>query len=313
MASHLTAQLIQQFRTNATLTRIRIAILDTGYDARSQFFTAAARKKRLIKWKDFVDGQEQPLDRDGHGSHALSILMKVAPAADICVARVAENTEDLQNRPSAIAQAIAWATNSDEADANIISMSFGYPEEPEVEGKSIISNAIHRAVHHRGGQVLFFAAAANDGGNQREMFPARHDKVISIRATDHQGAFQNFNPAADALETHVLGTLGTEVPGVWPSTQETEACKTGTSIATPIAAGIAAAILGYAQAGIALKRFGEDAHMERLWTKRGINLTLMKLSREMTGRHFYLYPHEFFREAKEQQRDALLLEAVRLV
>lgn len=192
-------------------------------------------------------------------------------------------------------------------------MSFGYPEEPEVEGKSIISNAIHRAVHHRGGQVLFFAAAANDGGNQREMFPARHDKVISIRATDHQGAFQNFNPAADALETHVLGTLGTEVPGVWPSTQETEACKTGTSIATPIAAGIAAAILGYAQAGIALKRFGEDAHMERLWTKRGINLTLMKLSREMTGRHFYLYPHEFFREAKEQQRDALLLEAVRLV
>lgn len=104
MASHLTAQLIQRFRSNTTLKRIRIAILDTGYDASSQFFTAAPRKERLIKWKDFVEGQEQPLDCDGHGSHVLSILMKVAPTADICVARVAKNAEDLENRASSIAQ-----------------------------------------------------------------------------------------------------------------------------------------------------------------------------------------------------------------
>lgn len=191
-------------------------------------------------------------------------------------------------------------------------MSFGFPEEPLVNGKSIISNAIHGAIHQRGGRVLFFAAAANDGGNQREMFPARHDEVFSVRATDHQGVFQHFNPAADALESYVFGALGAEVPGVGLSTQLEEVCKSGTSISTPIAAGIAATILGYARLGLSSKRFDEDSGIERLWTKRGMRLAFIKLSREMSDRHYYLYPQEFLRETREMQRDALLLEAVRL-
>ena len=46
---------------------------------------------------DFVDNHAEPVDCDGHGTHVLSVAMKVAPAADICVARIAKNTEDLQN------------------------------------------------------------------------------------------------------------------------------------------------------------------------------------------------------------------------
>ncbi|PTB65485.1 subtilisin-like protein [Trichoderma citrinoviride] len=313
MSSYLTGLVIKQYRANLSLPRIRIAILDTGYDAGSQFFTATARMRRLVNWKDFVNRQEQPVDRDGHGSHALSLLMKLAPAAEICVARIAENSQDLQSRALSIAQAIEWATNRDGADADIVSMSFGFSEEPLVNTMAVISNAIHKAIHQRNGQVLFFAAAANDGGNQREAFPARHNEVISIRATDYQGAFQHFNPAADALETHIFGTLGTDVPGVWLSPHEEGICKTGTSIATPIVAGIAATILGYARLGIVSNRFDEDAHMERLWTKRGMSLVLMKLAREMGQRRFYIYPQEFYSGMNEKQRDALLLEAMRLV
>lgn len=97
MASPLADHITRQFRANRSYSRVRIAILDTGYDAKSPFFSVGPREKRLVEWKDFVDGQGEPIDCDGHGTHVLSLAMKIAPAADICVARIAKNTEDLQN------------------------------------------------------------------------------------------------------------------------------------------------------------------------------------------------------------------------
>jgi hypothetical protein len=43
-------------------------------------------------------------DEDGHGTHVLSILMKVAPAANFYVARVARDTEDLVNSTINVAE-----------------------------------------------------------------------------------------------------------------------------------------------------------------------------------------------------------------
>lgn len=83
---------------------MRIAVLDTGYDAKSRFFSTPSRKNRLVKWRDFVSGESEPVDCDGHGTHVLSLAMKVAPAADVCVARIAKNTEDLQNAATNIEQ-----------------------------------------------------------------------------------------------------------------------------------------------------------------------------------------------------------------
>lgn len=84
--------------------RIRIAVLDTGYDPDAVFFNRG-RKRRLQGWQDYVDkGQLHAKDEDGHGTHVLSVLMKVAPAADIFVARVARDTPDLENATGNIAQ-----------------------------------------------------------------------------------------------------------------------------------------------------------------------------------------------------------------
>ncbi|KAI5460318.1 hypothetical protein BGZ63DRAFT_424828 [Mariannaea sp. PMI_226] len=307
MESPLVDQVSKQYRKNRVLVRPRIAILDTGYDANSQFFAAGPRRNRLIMWKDFVDGQAEPVDSDGHGTHVVSLCMKIAPAADICVARIAKDTDDLQNAAENIEQAIAWATGREEANADIVSMSFGFPEEPHVKGRTVISNAIYNAIRNRDSQVLFFAAAANDGGNQREMFPARHSEVFSIRATDHQGVFQDFNPAPNFQEPPSFGTLGTEVPGASLNSQVQEAYKTGTSTATPIAAGTAATILGYVHSGIST----ENSRMEILRTRRGMYEVFMKLSMQISDKHMYLRLQEFLKEGKEQ-RDALLTEAARL-
>lgn len=71
--------------------RLRVAILDTGYDAEAVFFGIQARRQRLKGWMDYVDDSEHPVDSNGHGTHTVSVLMKVAPLADVYVARIARD------------------------------------------------------------------------------------------------------------------------------------------------------------------------------------------------------------------------------
>ncbi|PFH61507.1 hypothetical protein XA68_17164 [Ophiocordyceps unilateralis] len=219
-------------------SRIRIAILDTGYDADATFCQPPARRNRLIKWKDFVDDATLPVDDQGHGTAMLSLAMRVAPAADFCVARVAKNYEELGNASDLVTEAIEWAQS--ECEADIISMSFGYTDDQQS-----ISNAIHHAVSARNDSILFFAAAANTGANERELFPARHECVISIRGTNKNGHFLDFNPPRNPREGAAFGTLGLQVPCAPLSPESEYVYQTGTSIAAAIAAGIAGMLLGY--------------------------------------------------------------------
>lgn len=82
-------------------------------------------------------------------------------------------------------------------------MSFEY-----IHDQQSISKAIRRAVNDRNESILFFAAAANSGANEMEMFPARHECVISIRGTNSNGGFQDFNPPRSSRENKVLGNWG---------------------------------------------------------------------------------------------------------
>ena len=84
---------------------VRVALLDTGYDPETIFFTHSSRQRRIKSWKDFAEQNEAPVDSSGHGTHTLALLMKVAPAADIHVARIAKDRTGLQNAAENIAQA----------------------------------------------------------------------------------------------------------------------------------------------------------------------------------------------------------------
>jgi hypothetical protein len=89
---------------------VRIAILDTGYDASNEFFTAA--RKRRIKWRDLVgsdspasdDNPEAGQDLDGHGTDVLSMALRMAPFAEFYVARVFENSGSIASRSGEIAK-----------------------------------------------------------------------------------------------------------------------------------------------------------------------------------------------------------------
>ncbi|KAK8004773.1 subtilisin-like protein [Apiospora arundinis] len=269
---------------------IKVAVLDSGYDEDSSFFQAPVRSRKVHGWRDFVGDSADPVDENGHGTHTVALVMKMAPSAEIYVARIARDRGSMDQAPHAICQAIKWAT--EECDVDIVSMSFGFESEiPE------ISIAIREAELRKHDKLLFFAAASNSGGNRREMFPACHDAVISIRQTNAHGSFSDTNPPADPYGPAVFGTLGSNVPSAWLGNVDGEVAKSGSSVATAIAAGLAAMMLTCANIGLAQSQQRLPPEVARLWTRRGMLAMFAKMSVD-TGhaRCLFLTPLNFFTE-----------------
>lgn len=77
---------------------VRIAVLDTGCSLDAPIFQQPGEDDRVKKgWIDWVGHSDQPKDDDGHGTRITSLLLRIAPQAEIYVARVATNVEDLQH------------------------------------------------------------------------------------------------------------------------------------------------------------------------------------------------------------------------
>jgi hypothetical protein len=72
---------------------VRIAILDSGLDPTSPFLIEDQQQvnPQVKEARSFIHGTQphQTQDEIGHGTHALGLLLKVAPSAEIYVARVA--------------------------------------------------------------------------------------------------------------------------------------------------------------------------------------------------------------------------------
>jgi hypothetical protein len=62
------------------------------------------RSSRIKGWKDWVDYSADCEDCDGHGTYTVALAMKMAPAADIFIARVAKDREKLEGASDAVAK-----------------------------------------------------------------------------------------------------------------------------------------------------------------------------------------------------------------
>ncbi|KAL7936385.1 hypothetical protein V8C35DRAFT_320762 [Trichoderma chlorosporum] len=278
-----------------TFEPVRIAILDSGFDR--EHFSLVDDKGQLhaqIKgMRNFVHPTTTPddvQDEVGHGTHGLGLLLKVATCAEIYVAKIA-NQETLD--PSAydgIAKAIDCAVSEWKVD--VISMSFGIREHHDGMRRAI-SNALHK-------DTLLFAAASNDGANLGRAFPAKYPGVFCIHSTDGNGNPSAFNPTADDKDVN-FSLLGENVLSHWPfgikDHKDSVKSISGTSVATPIAAGLAAAILSFVrQQEHKLVPAGDDKLLGT-WLKEAhsMNEVFKSMVKQTRGQGYhYITAHSLF-------------------
>ncbi|KAG4434252.1 hypothetical protein IFR05_010271 [Cadophora sp. M221] len=227
--------------------RVKIAILDTGVDLSHPDFKedqSASRMNRRIKApEDFLDIEGKAHDTCGHGTHGVGLLRKVAPEADIYVARVAKDFDGILD-PEVVAKAINRACSAGKCsdgkknwNVDVITMSFGlYQISP------VVRTAIRQALAR---PVLVFAAASNNGTRRDIAFPASMTGVFCINSASGDGGASSFNPELKPDKTFSI--IGENVISTWSTHQDGNPRRlmSGTSVATPIAAAVAALVLEY--------------------------------------------------------------------
>lgn len=234
-----TQKLLSHFRRDKNGKRVRIAVLDTGFkrtnpDPKLQAITGdnnSRHQRRIMDYRSWVPGLMGDEDTSGHGTDCAMTLNRVAPEAALYIARICKDGRGIDE--AAVAEAIRHAVNQWQVD--IISMSFGLDQ---VSFESPIKKEI-KAASDAG--VLMFAAASNDGKNVGRTYPARDEHVFCVYATDSDGALSSFNPYLGPERNYAI--LGEHVMAPWR--RDEDPMLSGTSVATPIMAGVAALALEF--------------------------------------------------------------------
>ena len=180
----------------------------------------------------------------------------------------------------------------------MVCMSFGFRKEI-----ASIKAAIKQAEIARNESIVFFAAAANNGSNEREMFPAYLPSVISVRGTDNQGTFVGaYNPPPMPMNEGLAlyGTLGENVP--FTSTETSSGC----SVATPIMVGLMAMVRQWASYNAASKHA-----QEKLRTPAGVRELCKKTAVKKENNRYYVHVWELF--ANNGENCVTLVDAAMLL
>jgi len=234
-------------------SKIRIAVLDTGVDGNHRSVSDAFGEgqlslERCHNWTYDANGVQDPAnvrDSHGHGTNVAELLMRIAPDAEICIAKVLEAGTVKIQEAKYIAKAINHAVDAGGWNADIVVMSFGLRANPGDDSEDELSRyraEIAEQIESRPGKI-FIVAAGNDGRNKPRSFPASmmSSNVICMHASHGNGNEGGVSPRAEDSDDNFM-TLGMDIE-FDAASDARAACKSGTSWATPVAAGIAAHIL----------------------------------------------------------------------
>ncbi len=181
---------------------IGVAVIDSGVTAWHDDLAdpAAPTTQRVDQFVDFVDGQTQPYDDYGHGTHVAGIIAGngadsngartgIAPKSRLVVLKVLD--EDGRGRISDVIAALDYAVaHKSEFNIRVINMSIGAGVY-ESYNTDLLTLAAKRAVEEG---IVVVAAAGNHGRNDEGVTqhgaisaPGNAPWVITVGAASHMG------------------------------------------------------------------------------------------------------------------------------
>ncbi|MBV8555054.1 MAG: S8 family serine peptidase [Planctomycetaceae bacterium] len=221
---------------------IRVAVLDTGFDLQHPDFLGHA-----VTGQSFIPN-ETVQDGQGHGTHCIGTSCGpqrpgvgprygIAFRAEIFAGKVLSNAGSGPDR--SILAGIEWAITN---GCRVVSMSLGSPVQAGEGFSQIYENVARRAL---AAGTLIIAAAGNESNRPGLIAavdrPANCPSILAVAALDNQlqvAFFSNggINPIGGGVD---IAAPGVHVLSSVPMPTRT-GFKSGTSMATPHVAGIAA-------------------------------------------------------------------------
>ncbi|PKM09555.1 MAG: hypothetical protein CVV17_00450, partial [Gammaproteobacteria bacterium HGW-Gammaproteobacteria-7] len=208
-------------------SNVRAYVIDTGILA-----THTNLSGRVLAGTTFINDGRGTSDCNGHGTHVAGTIAGttwgVAKQAKVVPVRVFGCTGGASN--STIAAAIDWV-RANHVKPAVVNMSLGGPKNSTVD---VATNNLINA------GVLAVVAAGNNNSNACNFSPANVPNALTLGATTSTDARASFSNWGTCLDLFAPGNAITSA--WWTSTSATNTIS-GTSMASPHAAGAAALYL----------------------------------------------------------------------
>jgi len=209
---------------------VTVAVIDTGVDCNHPDL-----RGKCVAGYDHFNNDGDPTDDHGHGTHVAGIAASLTNNGiggagvgwDARVMPVKALGSAGNGGLAAIANAVVWAADH---EADVINMSLG---------GFFTSRALQDAVAYAIGRNVSVIAAAGNESTSNLTYPASYPNVVGVAATtqsDTRANFSNFGSYVDVAAPGV-GILSTVRGGSYQA-------WSGTSMASPVVAGIAALLKG---------------------------------------------------------------------
>ena len=228
-----------------------ICVLDSGIAPHPDL------KDRIVAFKDCINGRTEPYDDNGHGTHCAGICagdgrssggknIGVAPEADIVGVKVLDEWGN--GSASQILKGIQWAImNKHKYGIDVITMSLGH----SIETPRLLDSLTWGVQAAAKFGITVVVSAGNDGPCEGTVCaPGNAPSAITVGALDDQGTpetdddwiayFSSRGPTRfDHLDKPDVIAPGVDIIAC-SNTDDGYVKKSGTSMATPFTAGVAA-------------------------------------------------------------------------
>lgn len=225
---------------------VKVAILDSGVaNVHDDIASQVVGYANFVSANTKEDPEADPEDKYGHGTHVAGIVAAkfnnkigvagVCPHCSILDVKVLNDNGS--GSSSVIANGISWAASN---GAKVINMSLG---------QRVSSRTLEAAVNNAWSQGAVIVAAAGNAGTQAKIYPGAYPNVIAVAATDNNDAKASFSTYGKWVD---VAAPGVNIYSTFPNhpfvlgTQNGRATgydiASGTSMASPIVAGVAALV-----------------------------------------------------------------------
>lgn len=245
---------------------VTVAVIDTGIYPHEDY------KARIIGWKDMVNGRPAPYDDNGHGTHCSGLVagngheaggrfQGSAPEANLVGVKVLSGEGG--GAMSDVIRGIEWAIdNKEKYNIRVISMSLGAPSNQK-EKYDLVAKAVAKAfdagilpVIAAGNSGPFLESIGTPGNSQKAMTIGAYDDKNTVDVADDTMAyFSSRGPTTmDRTVKPDIASPGVQLVSTRAPHSEIDKeniprygdhyiLLSGTSMATPVAAGIAACVI----------------------------------------------------------------------